>query len=135
MVLPLQGGIEVVGLIRALLGPKETDAENIADNLLHRLAVLLIYPQQEEGEHDHHHAHRRRAVANRNPQQKEQRNADERPTAEADQLPLGEIERHFGFYFCQVLGDWHISHFFTSKINKNFYEKFFLNSSIAKQNG
>ena len=97
--------------------------------------MLFIDTQQEKGEHDQHHAHRRRAAPQRPFQQKEKRDTKDCAAAETDQLPFCQIERHFGFYFCQVLGDWHISHFFTSNINKKFFENFLLNSSIAKWDG
>ena len=84
MVLPLQGGIKIVGFVWPLPGPQKADPQEIAHHLLHGLAVLLIHSQQEKREHDQDHAHRRRVAAHRNPQQEEQRNADERPAAEAD---------------------------------------------------
>ena len=111
MVLPLQGGIEVVGFVGALPGPQEADVQNVAQHLLQWLAVLFIDAQQEEGQHDQDHAQRRRAAPQRPFEQKEKRDAQEGTAAEADKLALGEVERHLGFYFGQVLGDRDIGHY------------------------
>lgn len=50
------------------------------------------------------------------PEEKEQRNADERAAAEADQLSLRQVESDLRFYFCQVLGDRNIGHKITLSI-------------------
>lgn len=55
-VLPLQYGIEVVGLVGALPGPEKGYPDHVADDLFQRLAVLLVHRQQEKGQHDKHHA-------------------------------------------------------------------------------
>ena len=59
--------------------------------------MLFIHGKQKERQHYDHHAHGRRAGPHRPFEQKEQRHADERPAAEADQLPFGQIERDLGF--------------------------------------
>ena len=87
--LPLQHGIEVIGAVRALLGADHRDTDNIPHDLFQWLAVLLIHGEHEEGQHDKHHTHGCHAVSRRPPKQEEKRYADERPAAEADQLPLG----------------------------------------------
>ena len=114
MLLPLQGGIEVVGFVGALLGPEEADVQNIAGHLFQRLAVLLIDAQQEEGQHDQNHAQRRRAAPQRPFEQKEKRDAEYSTAAETNELAFRQVERHFGFYFGQVLGDRDIGHYRTS---------------------
>jgi len=47
-VLPLQYGIEVVGLVGALPGPEKGYPDHVADDLFQRLAVLLVHRQQEK---------------------------------------------------------------------------------------
>ena len=89
MFLPLQSGIEIVGLIRALLGTNHRDTDDIPHDFFQGLAVFLVHGEHEEGQHDKHHTHSCHAVSRRPPEQKEKRHADERPAAEADKLPLG----------------------------------------------
>ena len=110
MVLPLQGGIEVVGFVRALLGPKEADVEDVSHHLFQRLAVLFVDAQHEEREHDQDHAQRRRAAPQRPFEQKEKRDAEYSTAAETNELAFRQVERHFGFYFGQVLRDRNIGH-------------------------
>ena len=111
--LPLQGGIEVVGLIWALLGPEEQDAGHIAQHYLQRLPVALIHRQQEGREHGKHHDERRRAHTYRPFEQKEKRYADERPAAETDKLPFRQVEHDLRFDARQVFGYGYISHKFS----------------------
>ena len=110
MVLPLQSGIKIVDFIGALLGPEESDVQDIADHLLQRLAVLFVDAQHEEREHDQDHAHRRRAAPQRPFEQKEKRDAEYSAAAKANELAFRQVERHLGFYFGQVLGDRDIGH-------------------------
>ena len=114
MVLPLQGGIEVVGFVRALLGPEEADIEDVPHHLFQRLAVFLVDAQHEEREHDQDHAKRRRAAPQRPFGQKEKRDAEHSTAAETNELAFCQVKRHFGFYFGQVLRDRHIGHYRTS---------------------
>lgn len=58
----------------------------------------------------------RKKRARKKPEEKEQRNADERAAAEADQLSLRQVESDLRFYFCQVLGDRNIGHKITLSI-------------------
>ncbi len=111
MVLPFEDGIEIISLVRALPGPEETDADDIAQHLFQRLAVLLINAQQEKRKHEQHHTQRRRAVSNGLAEQEEYGNARQRPAAEADKLSFGEIQHQLGFYLGQILGDRHIGHY------------------------
>jgi hypothetical protein len=83
-VLPLQGGIKVIGPVGPLLGPQETDPQDIPKHLLQGLSVFFVHSQQEEGEHDQNHAEGRGAVAQGLLQNEEKRNANQRPAAEAD---------------------------------------------------
>ena len=48
---PFQNGIEVVGLIRALLGPDDGHLDDIAHDLFQGLTVFFIHRQHEEGQH------------------------------------------------------------------------------------
>ena len=99
MVLPLQDGIEIVGLIGSLLRSLETHAIDIADDYLQRLTVLFVHGKQHCRYHYHHHHHGGRAGADTAFEQKEKRYANERAAAEADELSFREIEQHFCFYF------------------------------------
>ena len=110
MILPLQSGIEIVGFVRALLGPEEADIKNVPHHLFQRLAVLLVDAQHEEREHDQDHAQCRRAAPQRPFEQKEKRDAEYSTAAETNELAFRQVERHFGFYFGQVLRDRHIGH-------------------------
>ena len=55
--MPLQNGIKIVGLIRALLRPLEAHAVDVADDDLQRLTVLFIHGEQHGRDHHHHHHH------------------------------------------------------------------------------
>ena len=97
LVLPLQGGIEIVGPVGPLTGPEEADADDVYHDLFQGLTVLLIYTQQKEREHDDNHTHRRCAASQRCFEQKEKRNAEKRTAAKAYQLPFCQVERDFAF--------------------------------------
>ena len=87
-ILPVQQVVEIVRPVRALLGAQEAYLHDVADELLRRLTVLFIHGQQEEGQHDQHHAKGRRAAADMALEQKEERYADERAAAKAQNLPF-----------------------------------------------
>ena len=106
MLLPRKGGVKVVGLIGALFGAQEVQADKLPDHLFQRLAVALVH-RQSGG-----------AGAQAAPEEKEQRNADERAAAKADQLPLCQVESDLRFNFCQVLGDRNIGHKITLSIGQ-----------------
>ena len=89
MVLPRKGGVKVVGLIGALLGPHDGHFDDVTHDFLQGLAVFFIQCQHEERKHDQHHTHGSHAVPHRYPEQKEKRYTDECTATEADQLPLG----------------------------------------------
>ncbi len=99
MILPLQGGIEVVGFVGTLLGTQKADVQHVAQHLFQRLAVLFIDAQHKKGQHDQDHAHRRRAAPQRPFEQKEKRDAEYSTAAEANELAFCQVERHLGFYF------------------------------------
>ena len=103
--LPFQHGIEVVCLVGTHLWPEEADLNDIAYDPFQRLSVLLIHGEQEEWEHHHDHRHGRCAVADMRSEHEEKRDADERTASEADKLPFGQIEQHFGLDGIEVLGD------------------------------
>ena len=97
--MPLQNGIEIVGLIRTLLRPLEAHAVDVADDDLQRLTVLFIHGEQHGRDHHHHHHHGGGAGADAALEQEEKRYADERAASEADELSFREVEQHLGFYF------------------------------------
>ena len=97
--MPLQNGIEIVGLIRALLRPLEAHTVDVADDDLQRLTVLFIHGEQHSRDHRHHHHHCGGAGADAALEQEEKRYADERAASEANELPFREIEQHLGLYF------------------------------------
>ena len=90
--MPLQNGIEIVGLIRALLRPLETHAVDVADDDLQRLTVLFIHGEQHSRDHHHHHHHGGGAGADAALEQEEKRYTDECAASEADKLPFREVE-------------------------------------------
>ena len=118
MVLPRKGGVKVVGLIGALFGAQEVQAQQLEGHLLHGLAVALVHRQKEKRKHGEHHHQSGGAGAQAAPEEKEQRNADERAAAKADQLPLCQVESDLRFNFCQVLGDRNIGHKITLSIGQ-----------------
>ncbi len=118
MVLPHKGGVKVVGLIGALFGAQEVQAGKLPDHLLQRLAVALVHRQKEKRKHGEHHHQSGGTGAQAAPAQKEQRHADECAAAEADQLPLRQVESDLRFNFCQVLGDRNIGHKITLSIGQ-----------------
>ena len=87
--LPFQDGVEVIGLVRALLRAKEVHPQNVSDDLLQREPVFFIHGQQEERQHDDHHADSRRADTDMGLEQKEKRDADSGSASETDQLSFG----------------------------------------------
>ena len=117
MVLPRKGGVKVVGLIGALFGAQEVQADKLPNHLFQRLAVALVHRQKEKRKHGEHH-HQSGGGAQAAPEEKEQRNADERAAAKADQLPLCQVESDLRFNFCQVLGDRNIGHKITLSIGQ-----------------
>ena len=118
MVLPHKGGVKVVGLIGALFGAQEVQAGKLPDHLLQRLAVALVHRQKEKRKHGEHHHQSGGTGAQAAPAQKEQRHTDECAAAEADQLPLRQVESDLRFNFCQVLGDRNIGHKITLSIGQ-----------------
>ena len=118
MVLPHKGGVKVVGLIGALFGAQEVQAGKLPGHLLQRLAVALVHRQKEKRKHGEHHHQSGGTGAQAAPAQKEQRHADECAAAEADQLPLRQVESDLRFNFCQVLGDRNIGHKITLSIGQ-----------------
>ena len=82
--MPFQYGVEVIGLIGALLSADKTKLNDVAHDFFEWLAVFLIHRQHEEREHRKHHHESRRTHAGLLFEQKEKRYADKRPAAEAD---------------------------------------------------
>ena len=108
---PLQGGVQVVCLVWPDLGAEELCPDDMAQHLFQRLAVLLVDTEQEKGQHQPNHQQCCHIVPNAAPREQIGGDAHQRTTAEADQLPTGQVECHLGLYFGQILGygdKWHL---------------------------
>ena len=92
------------------MGAAVQGIRHVAQHLFQRLAVLFVQPEQEEGEHGNHHDDGGGAASQAASEQKIKRNADERAAAEADELPLGQVEDDLGFDFRQVFGYGDVGH-------------------------
>ena len=103
---PLQGGVEIIGLVWAGSGVKEPGANHMAQNLLHMLTVLLVNSEQEKGEHQADHQHCRRVVPDTAPREKVGGNPHQTARAEANQLTGGQAEYDLVLDLCQILWDW-----------------------------
>ena len=99
LILPCKAVIEIVGHVRPLFRTQKEDICHVLRYLFQRLTVSLKHRQQEERQHQENHDECRRAGADGFFEQKEKRYTDQRTAAEADKLPLREIEQEFGFDF------------------------------------
>ena len=81
------------------------------------LTILLIHGKQKCRNHGEDHQQGGHGVSQRILGQKEKRNANQQTAAEADQLPLGQIEEHLGFDLGYVLRDGYIGHSKPSFLN------------------
>lgn len=99
LILPGEAVIEIVGHVRSLFRAQEQDVCHVPCHLFQRLTVSLEHRQQEERQHHEYHDECRCAGSDGFFEQKEKRYTNQRTAAEADQLPLREIEQEFGFYF------------------------------------
>ena len=95
--LPFYDGVEIVGLVWPLLGAQEQYIDDVPEHLFQRLTVSLVHGQQKSRNHDEYHHQCSRAHTDLVSEYKEKRYADERAAGEADELPLGEIEKNFCF--------------------------------------
>ncbi len=102
---PLHGGVEIVGLVGADFGGEELRPDEVAQHLLQGLAVLFVDAEQEKGQHKANHQQSRRLVADAVPGEDIGGYADQNARAEANELPLGQVERYLRFYSGEVLGD------------------------------
>ena len=98
MGLPHKGGISVVGLVGAFLGLDEAALDDLAHHHFKGLAVFFVQGQQEARQHGEHHNQGRRAASHPAPEQKIKRDAYEKRTAEADQLPFGKPKHNLAFH-------------------------------------
>ena len=92
----------------------ELRPDKVAQHLLQMLPVFLIDTEKKKGQHQSDHQQNRRVVSDAAPCEDISGNPHQRAAAEAYQLALREIERHFRFYFRQVLRDWHKRHYLAS---------------------
>ena len=102
---PLQGGVQIVCLVGADLGGEKLRPNEVAQHLLQGLTVLLIDTEQEEGQHEADHQQSRRLVADAVPGEDIGGYADQTARAEANELPLGQVERHLRLYSGKVFRD------------------------------
>lgn len=109
--MPFHDGIEIVGFVGALFGAKHQHPNHVADNGLQMLPVLFIQSEQEGGQHGEDHQHGGRGIAQRLLGCKIQGDTNEQTKAEADQLPLGQVEKNLAFDVGKVFGDGYIGHF------------------------
>ena len=65
-----------------------------------RLTVLFVQCQKKKRQHQEYHDECRRAGTDVWFCEKEKRYTDQRTAAEADKLPLREVEQEFGFDAC-----------------------------------
>ena len=96
-ILPCEAVIEIVGHVRSLFRAQEQDICHVLRHLFKRLTVALKHRQQEKRQHHEYHDECRRAGADGFFEQKEKRYTNQRTAAEADKLPLREIEEEFCF--------------------------------------
>lgn len=87
----------------------------MAQHLLQGLAVLLIDAEQEEGQHQADHQQRRRFISDAVPCEDIGGNADQTTRAEANELALGQVERHLRFHTGEVFRDRDKGHYLTSR--------------------
>ena len=80
-------------LIGADTGAGKLDPDDVADHFFKGQPVLFVHRQQKCREHDRQHDKQCRCAAKGAAGEQIGRNAQRRPTAEADELPLGEVER------------------------------------------
>lgn len=108
-----QGGVHIFSPVRADLGREELRPDEVAQHLLQRLAVLLIDAEQEKGQHQADHQQCRRFVPDAAPGEDVGGYANQTARAEANELPLGQVERYLRFYSGKVLWDRDKGHGFT----------------------
>lgn len=95
MVLPHEGGVQVIGLVGPLLGPDKDGLYHLPGNHFKGLAMPFIQGEKQPRQHGEHHKERRRASGDAAPEQEKKRYADEKRPAETDKLPLCQPEQHF----------------------------------------
>ena len=108
--MPFNDGIEIIGLIQALFRAQEYAPNHVPQDHLQILTIFLIHGQQKCRNHRENHQQCGHGVTQRLSGQEEQRNANQQAAAEADQLPLGQVEQHLGFDLGNVLRDGYIGY-------------------------
>ena len=112
--MPLHGGVEIIGLIGALLRPEHHAANHVPQNDFQVLPVLFVHGKQKHGHHGKNQKKRSGAVAQGLSRQEIQRHTHRCCHAEADELAFRQIEQHLRFDFGDVLGDGYIWNTITS---------------------
>lgn len=108
--LPHYGRIEVVGFVWPLLRADKADLHDIADDFFQRLSVLLIHGEHEKRQHDKHHEKGCRTAADVSLDEEKDRKPNQKSSAEADDLALGQVEGDLGFDCVHILGYGYICH-------------------------
>ena len=114
--MPLHGGVEIIGLIGTLLWPEHHAANHVPENNFQGLPVLFVHGKKKHGHHGKNQKKRSGAVAQGLSRQEIQRHTHRCCHAEADELPLGQVEQHLGFDFGDIFGDGYIRNEITSLI-------------------
>ena len=91
-------------------GPEEAGADDVPHHLLKRQAVLFVHRHEERREHDSQHEEHGPGAADRPTGQQIGGDPHQPAASEANELPLGEVERQLGFDPGQVIGDIHIGY-------------------------
>lgn len=102
---PLQGGVQIVGLVRTDLGDEELRPNKVAQHLLQGLAVLLVDTEQEKGQHQADHQQSRRLVSDAAPGENIGGYADQTADTKTNELALCQVERHLRLYSGEVFGN------------------------------
>ena len=105
MIQPLQSGVQIVGLVGADFGGEKLRPDEVTQHLLHGLAVLLVDAEQEEGQHQTDHQQSSPLVPDTAPGEDIGGYANQTAHTEANELALGQVERHLRLYFGEVLRD------------------------------
>lgn len=118
VILPDQGGIVVIRLIRPYLGADEFALDKMLSDDLKGLSILFIHSKEEHRKHDDDHTHSGKTQIANALDSEERRHPDECRRSEANELPFCQAKEHLGLYPCQVTGNGNIgSQSLTSSLN------------------
>ena len=109
----LLSGERRVDILRSVgpgAGPEEAGADDVPHHFLKGQAVLFIHRHEERREHDPQHEEHGPGAPHRPTGQQIDRDSHQPAAAEANKLPLGEVERQLSLDPGQVIGDIHIGY-------------------------